>query len=511
MSEEMRPGDTPSDLSQWQRLSPWAVILLLLSGATTLLRQHMPLVLGAGASLALLERVGWRELALGGALLLGLAVLVSLLYYRRFRYRFDGDVLIVQKGLLEHREFKMASRHVQHVAIHQPAYMRPFRLVLWEVETLAGEASRITLPGIRRDRAEALGQRLRATDGLSGAGLDRQPGAYTNAKELAHGDEPLFAITYRAIALHGLASRSIYVIAAMLSPLVRPLERWLHERLPQLDLAAWLPASLWVAVPLGIVAIVTLLALLAVLAAWWRFHGYVLRDEGDRQVQISGLFNRQEQALSLARLQVVEWVQTGLGRLLGRGYLVCHQFGALGGDAAESRRFVVPGLTRKQGGELMARLWSGYCAERPLQRVDASYRRVLLLRHALLLGVVATLVLVPFASLELPASVWGGLVGVVLLASAGLAQLRWMATAWAVDGDYLRIRRGVLGQRTGIFPMHHLITLSLQQSWLQRRRGVATLQLELANGRQSLPYLKEAEARRLADTLLYRVEAGQAA
>ncbi|MFQ3787077.1 PH domain-containing protein [Halomonas sp. A29] len=510
MSEEVQSSGTTSDLSQWQRLSPWAVILLLLSGAASLLRQHMPLVLGAGAGLALLERVGLRELALGGVLLLGLAAFVSLLYYRRFRYRFDGDVLIVQKGLLEHREFKVAASHVQHVATHQPVYMRPFRLVLWEVETLAGAASRITLPGIRRERAEELGQRLRAMDGLAVLGPNGRLGTRTSAMELARDGEPVFAISSRAIVLHGVASRSIYVIAAMLSPFVRPLERWLHDRLPQLDMSAWLPASLWIAVPLGIVAVVALLALLAVLAAWWRFHGYVLHDEGDRQIQTSGLFNRQEQALSLARLQVVEWVQTGLGRLLGRGYLVCHQFGALGGDAAESRRFVIPGLTREQGGELTTRLWPGYCAEYPLQRVDTSYRRVLLLRHVLL-GAAALLALALLASPDLPTVAWGGLVGLVLLTSAGLAQLRWMATAWAVEGDYLRIRRGILGQRTGIFPMHHLMSLSLQQSWLQRRRGVATLHLELANGRQSLPYLKEAEARRLADTLLFYVEVDQAA
>ncbi|EWG97990.1 hypothetical protein Q427_32880 [Halomonas sp. BC04] len=137
---------------------------MLISAGTSLVRQHMPLLLGAGAGLAMVERVGLRELALGCVLLLLVAGLVSLLYYRRFRFRLDGDVLIVQKGLFEHREFKVAARHVQHIALHQPAYMRPFGLVLWEVETLAGEASSIQLPGIRRQFAEALGHGLRGAE-----------------------------------------------------------------------------------------------------------------------------------------------------------------------------------------------------------------------------------------------------------------------------------------------------------------------------------------------------------
>ncbi|MCE8026547.1 MULTISPECIES: PH domain-containing protein [Halomonadaceae] len=511
MSEASPLGERQGGELKWQRLSPWAVLLLLLSGSASLLRQHMPLVLGAGAGLALVERLGLRELALGGAVLLILAVLISLLYYRRFRYCCDGDVLIVQKGLLEHREFKVAARHVQSIVIRQPVYMRPFGLVLWEVETLAGEASRIALPGIRRERAEALERELRPPEQWPGVASESAPAAERQVV-------PCFAISGKAIVLHGLASRSIYLIAAMLSPLVRPLERWLHDRLPQLDLDTWMPGSPLLAVLVGLLAALTLLALLAILAAWWRFHGFVLLDAGERQIQRSGLFHRQEQTLSLARLQVVEWVQTGLGRLLGRGYLVCHQYGALGGDAGESRRFLVPGLSEAQGAALTAHFWQTYsrqsdsrqgAAGQPLRRVDPSYRRVLFLRYLLLLAGGAVLVLGVLIPLELSWPAWSGLAAVLPLLAAVLAHWRWIATGWAQEQGFLRVRRGVVGQRTGIFPMQHLISLRLQQSWLQRRRGVATLHLELANGRQTLPYLKEDDARRLADTLLFTAESAQ--
>ncbi|MCE9683635.1 PH domain-containing protein [Halomonas alkalisoli] len=504
--------DAPTErlaLSGWQRLSPWAVGLLLISAGATLVRQHMPLLLGAGAGLAMVERVGLRELALGGVLLLLVAGLLSLLYYRRFRFRLDGDVLIVQKGLFEHREFKVAARHVQHIALHQPAYMRPFGLVLWEVETLAGEASSIQLPGIRRGLAEALGHGLRGAASI--AEEKGSPGSDSDPTG-ARGAVRRFTLTPAALILHGLTSRSIYVIAAMLSPLIRPLERWLHDRLPQLDLQAWLPESTLLAIVLGVLGLVAVLALLAVLAAWWRFHGYVLRGDGERQVQVSGLFARQEQVLSLSRLQVVEWVQTGLGRLLGRGYLVCHQFGAMGGgEAAEARRFLVPGLTTEQGRELTAVLWPGLNLGQPLARVDVIYRRVVFLR--LLLGSsllqLAVLGLVGPGGLH-PAT-WGAAAATLLVISAGVAQLRWMAMGWAQEGAHMRIRQGLWGQRTSIFPLQNLISVSVQQSWLQRRRGVATLQLDLANGRVGLPYLPERVAWTLANRLLASVEVGQAA
>ncbi len=502
------PPDRPA-LSGWQRLSPWAVGLLMVSAGTSLVRQHMPLLLGAGAGLAMVERVGLRELALGGVLLLLVAGLVSLLYYRRFRFRLDGDVLIVQKGLFEHREFKVAARHVQHVALHQPAYMRPFGLVLWEVETLAGEASSIQLPGIRRQLAEALGHGLRSVESTG----EERGAAVSDSGPTGAGEGVVrFVLTPGALVLHGLTSRSIYVIAAMLSPLIRPLERWIHDRLPQLDLQAWLPESPLLAIGLGLLGVVAVLALLAVLAAWWRFYGYVLRDDGERQVQVSGLFARQEQALSLSRLQVVEWAQTGLGRLLGRGYLVCHQFGAMGGGgAAESRRFLVPGLTTEQGRELTAVLWPGLSMAQPLARVDVIYRRVVLLRLLVASALLLLIVLGLVGPGGLAPGAWAAAAATLLVISAGAAQLRWMAMGWALEGAHMRIRQGLWGQRTSLFPLHNLISVGIQQSWLQRRRGVVTLQLDLANGRLSLPYLPERVAWALANRLLASVEAGQAA
>ncbi|PMR75179.1 PH domain-containing protein [Billgrantia endophytica] len=496
-------------LQGWQRLSPWAIGLLLVTTSVSLVRQHMPLLAGAGAGLAMIERVGLRETALGGLTLLLVAALASLLYYRRFRFRLDGDVLIIQKGLFEHREFKVAARHVQHIAVHQPAYMRPFGVVQWEVETLAGESSSISLPGIHRELAEALGQGLK---GRQEAPPDAE--SSDESVDAANVRAPVirFAITPGALILHGLTSRSIYVIAAMLSPLARPLERWVHDHLPHLDLRGWLPPSPALAIGAGVLALVILLALLAVLAAWWRFHGYVLREGDGRQVQASGLFTRQEQALTLSRLQVVEWVQTGLGRLLGRGYLICHQFGAMGGGgAAESRRFLVPGLAANQGKELTATLWPGCRMEAPLARVSRLYWRVVFLR----LGVGLTAALLLLVGLLGPAGLspmlWGGMVASLPLVAAGVAQLRWMATGWAREGAYLRIRQGLWGQRTSIFPLTHLIAISVQWSWLQRRRGVVTLHLALANGGLTLPYLEEREALLLANQLLASVEAAQAA
>lgn len=494
----------PGLLDDWQRLSPWAIGLIMATTGVSLLRQHLPLLLAASAALTISERAGWREVLLGGSFLALGALLLSLRYYHRFRFRFDGEVLVVQKGLLVHREFKVSARHVQQTSRQQPAWMRPFGVVQWEVETLAGEAASIALPGIRGEVAEALEARLRGSTSDDTSGAEKVP------PDASPNVQVRFTLTPGALVLHGLASRSILVVVALISPLVRPLESWLHHRLPHVDLWGWLPASPMLALGVGLSLVVMILMLLSVLAAWWRFHGFVLRDEGERQVQVSGLFHRRSQTLSRRRLQVMEWVQSGLGRVLGRGYLVCHQFGAAGGgEVAEARRFLVPGLTAVRADALAPALWRKSTSTpsfiAPLRRVSSFYRRVLFLRLLLLLSI-GLLMIWQFVFPAWPGWILGVAMPGLVVISLGLAQLRWHALGWGLEGDWLRVRQGLWGQRTSLFPLDHLVSLQLKQSWLQRRRGLMTLHLHLASGRLTLPYLDVHLARELADRLLASVE-----
>ena len=110
-------------------------------------------------------------------------------------------------------------------------------------------------------------------------------------------------------------------------------------------------------------------------------------------MQRSGLLSRQTQALALRRLQAIDWIETALGRIFGRSYLVCRQLGRDEHEAEASRSFSVPGLDRETAVRLPDELVAGAPAERELRRVSPIYRRVIATRIGLVLlggiGVVA--------------------------------------------------------------------------------------------------------------------------
>lgn len=480
----------------WQRLSPWSVVFLFVRGVLQFARENVPLLLGAGAGVAVIERIGLIEVLLALVALSLTAALLSLVYYRRFRFRLDGDVLLVQKGLLERTELKLSAGRIQHISLEQPVYMRPFDVVRFSAATPGGVTSELELPGIRRPLAEVLRQTLSSGAVATDEGAD--------AAGVPAG-EVVFRLGPRGLTLHGLSSNSVYLFAAFFAPVLQPLERLARQHLDELGDAAWvrmLVESPWLAGSAILIGVIALLMLVSVVVAWLRFHGFTLIMDGDRYVQRSGLFNRQEQVLSARKLQSVEWVQTALGRLLGRGYLVCRQYGGLPRAADHAgHSFLIPGLSIADGPGMARVFWPRLSMEGDYARVHSRYRRAVAVRLGLVLfavvGVIAASAGEPWwltGALAVPPVAWW------------LGHLRWLAVGWRVQDNHAFIRTGLLGRRTSAFPLANAQAVRVQQSWFQRRWGVATVQITLASGPERIPWLGVEEARALANRTLLHVE-----
>ncbi|RFA24335.1 hypothetical protein CAI21_22045 [Alkalilimnicola ehrlichii] len=488
-------------LSCWHRLSPWAVLFLLLQGSLRFARDNLPLVLGAGAGVAFLEQIGPREVAIGGVFLALLAAVLSLRYYQRFRFRLDADVLVVQKGLFERTELKVGAERVQHMAIDEPVYMRPFDVVRFSVDTPGGKGTEVELPGIARNVAEALRERLGRQQVAAADATEASPAVAT--------EEVVFRASARGLTLHGIASNYLFVYLAAAVPFLQVAERLGREHWQAVE--GFLPLG-WVverpvmAATLAVSVLVSAVVLLSLTLVWWRFYGFTLVQYRDRFTQTSGLLNRQHQVLTLSKLQSVEWVQTPVGRLLRRGFLVCKQYGGV--SEQEERAggsFLVPALGLEAGRALSRRFWSALAPESALSTVHPYYRRAMAVRFGLAIAACAGLL-----ALVTGAGAWWWLALAAPFVAMLFGHLRWRAVAWCYQGGFVQVRRGLLGRRTAMFPAANAQAVTITQSWFQRRRGLVSLHLSVASGPVSIPFIPAADGYRIANEVLYRVEKDEA-
>jgi membrane protein YdbS with pleckstrin-like domain len=89
-----------------------------------------------------------------------LAVAVPPLAYARWRYGFQGDLLLMRYGILFVEERAVPVRRMQHVDLVRGPIERLFGLATLVVFTAGNEGSAFRVPGLRVGRAQELRNRI---------------------------------------------------------------------------------------------------------------------------------------------------------------------------------------------------------------------------------------------------------------------------------------------------------------------------------------------------------------
>ncbi len=489
----------------WQRLSPLALVFLVLSGLQRQVRENLFLFAGAGAGAAFTDWLGLRELVLIVSVFFLLSVLGAMIYHRRFRFRLDDDAVRVRRGLIERKEVRVRFDRVQNIQLGQPLYFRPFGLVRFSLQTPGAADKEVELPGIHRSLAETMRDRISAAR----SGTDFADDKLADSDAAPAEDAILFRATPGRLFLHGLSSNQVWVIAGLFFYLAGNLLNRFEERLEGLfEEAAGNAEALTLAAPDWLLGLSVVLALLLILfglsgvLALVRFWGFELLESGDRLVASSGLFDRREQTVRQAKVTGLVLRQSAVGRLLGSWHVIVRQTRSsdLESDGRKNA-FVLPGLAVGDL-ELTRHLLPGLVRPTELHGVSPRFRRFAWSR----LLVVQLLVLVGLALL-LGASHWALLLVAVLAALAlPLLHLRFRHWGWARQGFRLWVRSGLLGHRLEGFDLRQVQQARITSSPSQRRHDLVSLELVLPHGAVAIPFLPGNAAARLANEALALAE-----
>lgn len=496
------------DPFRWQRLSPWAVALMVLSWIRRIVRENLELFFVAGAGFVLLEQLGLRELALGGGVVVVVTAAISVLRYRRFRFRLDESGVLLRQGVVAHREVRIRFDRVLNVSVQQPLHLRPLGLVVFSVETAGGGQREVELAGIPRDLAEAMRARIveetKAVSPTDPAVEDAPPAPAVGASS----EESIHRSGTRDLLLHGLTGNQVWLAAGAVASLL-VVAQDLTRRLIGYLIEAGIPERLgppWLVWPGLLVALLAGLLAAAAVWSWIRYGGFELFSSGERLRLRHGLLERRERTLDRSKLQALAVVRTAAGRLLDREYLLGRQ--ATPGHQGESggrQRFLVPGLARGEGWWLVRVLVPDIGPEPELRDIDPAYRSVYGLRAALL-GAVPGLLPVFTAGI----GPWLWLLAILPPLAWGAVHLSWKRWGYRLFAGHLCIRQGLLGEKRTLFAVERVQSVAVKQSPVQRRRDAATLELTLPYGSERLPFLPREEADALANRILHAVETSPA-
>lgn len=483
------------------RQSPVAVVFI----AWRFLRNLGAVNLGLAAFFIFSGRVSSLMLFGGiGVVTVGLVFMV--LTWWRFVFVVEGDELLVTKGVVAEERLAIPLDRIQSVSIDQKFLHRPIGLVSASVDTAGSAETEFTIDAVDRARAEAL-QRLAAgsrrevaSPGVSEP-VPHDRGSDAGAPEPG---EQLLRRTPIELVRVG-ASRWPWAGLVALAPLLAFLneagdllpfdvvpEGAVEETLdgvPQIGPALIISV---IAVVLGVLILGAILGMLlqvvqALTTEWnltlWRTSSGLRRT--------AGLFSTTSRASTLPRIQAVETDAPPVQRLLGIRRLTLPTIGE--GD------LVIPGATSSEVDTIRSILF-GDDQPPPLDRMISPLYVFLAVRSA----VVVSIPLLVLAALTV--GWWAPIVGIIIPVSWWSARRRHRYRRWGMTGDRIAESYEFVSKHTGEMQLIKAQTVTLTQSFFERRRGLATVRLDTAEGFLAVPLLGLDDARAVRDCALHVVE-----
>lgn len=551
----------PSVPGGWQRTSPFAIVFFIGGTARSFARSIIHLVAMFGALAVLIERQPAAILVIPFGVLAVIAG--GVLQYWFFRFRLEEDRILIRQGVFQKTALDLPFDRVQGINVERSLLDRILGLVTVSLDTAGSVTAEGQLPSVKTELADWLRTRVGAghpaRDADAAGEDDGQPaGEVTRAtpRRVGAPGEVVLKLTAGDIVRIGLANRNIVLVAAILGLFGELLQisaaavesavesaeaafQAVDDRVRTLLVVGFVLAGLAVALAL------------AIGGAFLRYHDFTLWREGTAFRSRAGLLTQKEVVVETAKIQQVTLSQNLLMRIF-RGFrlralpavLLPGQGADTGTGISPAEVLEVPLLKDPKAEELRSRVFGSEGGaltllprSRAFMRVSPHYVRALTLRISLTAALVSAPLLAPFfaahagayfadAVRALPGESFPaplpGVVGVgtaalavflwwlVLIPPAALlAWQRWRHQAYLHDDDGLASRSGFFGRKVDAFLFRKAQGVTIRQSPLQRRKGLATLHVQLACGQVSVPYIEHGRACRLRDHMLYRVESSR--
>jgi putative membrane protein len=443
----------------------------------------------------------------------------ALLRFATFRYGFAAGELVIREGVIIRNVRHVPYARIQNIDTLQGPLHRLFGVVEVRLETAAGKEPEAVFRVITSAQLAELRTRVFARPARPEGRADAAPDAPRSADEAfaraADAPAPFFRMRPLDVLLFGLLEQRGLVLLGGALVALRELgdpDRIRARLGPELERASESARTLgwhgWVLLAGGLFV---LLQLGTVLWAVLTLHGFRIERRGDDLRTTCGLLTRQTASLPRARVQFLDVHQGLLQRLLARMSL---RAASAGGDSTSetqvARKWLVPLCRRDELSRILAEVQPEADFERVAWRgVHPRAARRMAVRWLLLLLPLAVLSTgrAPLGSSPLVIAltitlIWGTAVGLALL----LARTRARTLAWGLGERAVFLRDGLLARRLACVRFEKIQSVTLAQTPLDRRAGMARVRIDTAGAAASgqrfvVPFLGLREARRLARRL----------
>lgn len=500
---------------EWSRVSPIAILYFFVKTLFFLVNNVLIYMLPIFAfNLAKLKEHPLLFTAI--ALLIVFFVLIaSIVKYLFYFYRLSVDRVEIRQGLINKSHLDLPFSKIQNVKIIQPFYYRFSTFSIMELDTAGSAQQEANIVAIRLDMAESFKQKVLAIVSIGREHVFKNKDNISPSSE-AQGEILLNQRSIKDLIIHGMTNNRVWIFLGFLAPFFNAIAESIGSFLTDmgLDISSYLnyeSQTIWMfALHLISIAmlIILFIVLFSIIASIFVFYDYRLSRSDERYIRRSGLFTKHEISMKVSRIQRAVQQQDWLDIIIGKVNLQFEQnssgpaSAAQAGQMNSANKLIVPSVDIEEADALVQDVFSvPPLSKMQYQHISPRYIfRLILFPYLPLVLLLSGIGIAQAFSLK----GWFGIAGIVVLL-IGLCTLRWYRWGFTRDSDFLYIRRGLLGRDYIVFPISKMQQSKFIQTPFMRARKLATLQIVLASGGMTIPYLLADEARCVIDDALLRV------
>ncbi|WP_299128794.1 PH domain-containing protein [uncultured Winogradskyella sp.] len=424
-----------------------------------------------------------------------LFLIIAFLKYLNFQFYVKDDHFFLKKGIFNKEEISVASSKIQNVYIKQNLLQQLINVVSLSIETAGDDKTEIEILALPKVKANALKAYLLQ----SKAHNDR---LNTNSLEEA----VFYKASVKKLFLEGISEnhfKSFVLIFAFIIGIYNDVKAFVEQldlnavfgswfQLDEESLVGLLLFNISIVVALFIISFLFSLVMMFIK----NFKLTVKQKEEGLEIS-KGLFNKINLALSASRIQNTTIYTNKLKQVFGLYKLSFTQAMA---NKKQQRNFNIVGLNRGQISELLHQFYPKVEGQIIKNRPNIYMLYRLVLMSTVMLVIINVLLFFwskLFLLINIP----------LILYLAANAFYTYKKSYYHLDNEYIAIGGGrLIDTTTSFLEIKKTQAVSLNQTLFQKQRGLASVTIYSASKSVTIPHINLADAYRVKDYLLYKVE-----
>jgi len=505
-------------MDNWQRVSKVSIldffvknVIAFVSGAV----YSIPVIWASSDTL----KDNMQYVVMGASAIVALLAISSFLQYYFFKYRLKEDNIEIHAGVIFKKHLDLPFTRIQNVKLITPVYFRPFDYTIMELDTagsVKNEAKLVAVPVARANEMkqhileyQAIAQAFDATDPADDTGESVEAGS---GEADTKNEKLLNQRSIVDLVIHGLTNNRVFIFLAMLAPMADNIFEYADEFLLSFGLDVkgflfesqhpWWQLSLYLIASLIVAYIFVML--LSILGSIIAFYGYKLTKRDNNYIQRSGLLSIHEVVMKKPRLQMIVRQQDWLDVIIKRINLKFEQMGGIERHKQNSLRnkLMVPSIKDDECEALVADVWPSN------QLTSINYKAIskrFIVRGVGLFITPITLIICVIAALNqqwilIPPAV------VFFLVASILIWCRWKRWGYAIDDEFVYVRKGLLGVNYYCFAIEKTQMVKFKQSIFLRRHKLCHVNFVTAASSLTIPCIAQDIGWHLLSVSLHKVE-----